>query len=202
MNKWAVLVAFAIGISISGNGHAGPADGLTENPPPVAPLNGFSKYELHDLTMGPPYAGQAANEKAVAKIREHLRNQVGPVISAWNSAGAHSASTNTLLIEPQVVEIKFIGGSARFWVGAMAGSSYVVLRVKMTEQPSGRVIGEPECFQRAAAMAGAWTMGGQDNDMLQRVVTLISGFLANNYDAAVGGPTGRVVKADKGGKKN
>ena len=45
-------------------------------------------------------------------------------------------------------------------------------------------------------------MGGQDNDMLQRVVTLISGFLANNYDAASGGPTGRMVKTDKRGKKN
>ena len=158
MNKWAAIVVFAMGISVSGNVVASPADGPTENPLPVAPLNGFSKYELRDLTMGAPYAGQAANEKAVEKIREYLRNQVGPVISAWNSAGAHSASESTLVIEPQVVEIKFIGGSTRFWVGAMAGSSYVLLRVKMTEQPSGRVIAEPEFFQRAAAMPapGRW----------------------------------------------
>ena len=45
-----------------------------------------------------------------------------------------------------------------------------------------------------AAMSGAWTVGGQDNDMLQRIVTVATAYLTANYPAAVGGPTGRERK--------
>jgi hypothetical protein len=176
---------------------AGPGDGPTTNPPPVVALNNFASYEMLDLTILPPYAGQGANEKAADRIRQNLQGQVTPILQAWSAAGAKSGYSGTLVIEPQISEIKFIGGATRFWVGAMAGSSYVILKLKITEQPSGRVIAEPEFFQRAAAMSGAYTMGGQDNDMLQRIVTLVNGYINGNHEAAVGGATGRVDKGKK-----
>ena len=182
----AVLAAFT-----ANSGLANPAEGELQNPVPASALSAFGHYELKELALGARDAGKAANEKAVAKIREHLATQVGSMVSAWNAAGATSGATTTLLIEPTVVNIKFIGGGARFWVGAMAGASYVTLKFRMTEQPSGRLIAEPEFFQRASAMSGAYTLGGQDNDMLQRVVTLVSGYLSTNYETAVGSPTGR-----------
>jgi hypothetical protein len=67
----------------------------------------------------------------------------------------------------------------------------VVLKVTLREQPSGTVIGEPEFFQRASAQSGAWTMGGQDNDMLRRIVVVLRSYLEGNYGEAVGGATGR-----------
>ena len=76
----------------------------------------------------------------------------------------------------------------------MAGSSYVIMRLKVTDMETGALLAQPEFFQRAAAMSGAWTIGGQDNDMLQRVVTVATAYLSGNYQAAVGGPTGRVKK--------
>jgi hypothetical protein len=39
-------------------------------------------------------------------------------------------------------------------------------------------------------MSGAWTFGGQDKDMLHRIVALANHFLRTNYESAVGGPTG------------
>lgn len=173
---------------------AGPNEGLLDNPPPSAPFNGYGSYELKPLVMGAPYAGQAPNEKAAARIREHLAAQVAPIVTAWTSAGTAAGKPGTLEIEPVVEQIKFIGGSTRFWVGAMAGSSYVVLRLKIREKDTGTVLAEPEFFQRAAAMSGAWTVGGQDNDMLQRIVTVATAYLTANYPAAVGGPTGRASK--------
>lgn len=170
---------------------AGPNVGLLDNPPPTAAFNTYGKYELLALTILPPYAGKAPNEKAAAKIREHISEQIEPILSAWTAAGTAAGNAGTLEIEPTIEQIKFIGGNARFWAGALAGSSYVVLRLKISDRETGTVLAEPEFFQRAAAMSGAWTLGGQDNDMLQRIVTVAAAYLSANYDAAVGGRTGR-----------
>ena len=79
---------------------------------------------------------------------------------------------------------------SRFWVGAFAGEGYIVMRVRISEQPSGKVVAEPEFYRRANAMAGAWTMGAHDNAMLQRTAGLLANYLTENYTAAVGGQTG------------
>ncbi len=140
--------------------------------------------------MEAPYAGQAANEKAKAKIQEYLTSETGAIVAKWNEAATGGTRGQSLLIRPRIEKIKFIGGAARFWVGALAGDSYVVIKVRFEEQPSGTLLAEPEFYQRAAAMSGAWTFGGQDNDMLHRIVALMDHYLELNYEQAVGGPTG------------
>ncbi|HZF17224.1 MAG TPA: hypothetical protein VE046_14900 [Steroidobacteraceae bacterium] len=170
---------------------AGPDKGLLNNPPPSAAFNGYGKYELKPLIVVAPYASQPANQKAAAKIREHIGEQMEPIVAAWNKSGGTSGKTGTLVIEPIVEEIKFIGGGARFWAGAMAGSSYVILRLKVSEAETGTVIAQPEFFQRAQAVSGAWSFGGADNGMLGRIVTVASAYLNGNYETAAGGATGR-----------
>ena len=161
------------------------------NPPPAAKLSGHVRYEIQPLQMGAPYAGQEANEKAKAKIQEHLNAEIGPLLETWNQAAAASGeSQTTLVLFPEIQSIKFISGGKLVWTGAFSGSSYVYLKVTLREQPTGTVIGEPQFYQRASALSGAWTFGAQDNDMLRRVVTLVSNYMSMNYGEAVGGPTG------------
>jgi hypothetical protein len=163
-----------------------------QNPPPTNPLAGYDKYELAPIAMGPPYAGDAGKEKAKAKIQDHMTAEIGPVISQWNVDAAGSARGQSLMIEPRIEKLKVVSGGARFWAGALAGDSYVVLKVRMTEQPSGVIVAEPEFYQRAAAMSGAWTFGGQDKDMMHRIALITKQYLTGNYKAAVGGATGYV----------
>jgi hypothetical protein len=163
----------------------------TSNPPPAAKLAGHLHYELLPLQMGTPYAGQEANEKAKASIQQHLNEDIAPLLDTWTKAAKADDPDTTLQIAPEIQSIKFISGGKRFWVGPLAGSSSVVLKVTLREQPSGTVIGEPEFFQRASAQSGAWTMGGQDNDMLRRIVVVLRSYLEGNYGEAVGGATGR-----------
>jgi hypothetical protein len=114
----------------------------------------------------------------------------GPIIERWNKDAAGSARGQTLVIEPRIEKLKVVSGGARFWAGAFAGDSYVVMKIRIVEQPSGQQLAEPEFYQRAAAMSGAWTFGGQDKDMLHRIVALANNYLETNYKDAVGGPTG------------
>lgn len=72
----------------------------------------------------------------------------------------------------------------------MAGDGFIKVKLVVTEQPSGKVVAEPEFYRRASAMAGAWTMGAHDNAMLEKMASLVASYLAANYTEAVGGETG------------
>lgn len=163
---------------------------LLQNPPPAEKLSSFTNFELQPITMLAPYAGQESNERAAKKIQENFSLRVDPLIRTWNEAGASSATKRTLVIKPVITEIKFIGGGARFWAGALAGSSAVIAHVDLIDKETGKRIANPEFYARAAAMAGAWTFGSTDNVMLVRIANRMADYLSLNYAAAVGSPTG------------
>ena len=108
-----------------------------------------------------------------------------------SSIAAATVPSKTLVITPVITEIKFINGAARFWAGAFAGSSAAIMKVQIVEKETGRTIAAPIFYARAAAMGGAWTFGATDNLMLTRIAGRLTDYLANNYGAAVGGPTGQ-----------
>jgi hypothetical protein len=162
----------------------------TQNPPPAEKFANFTQFEIRKITLGAPYAGQDANERAVAKIQENVSLKADPLVKGWNATGAAVAPARTLIIAPAIMEIKFISGGSRFWGGALAGSSAVILTAKITEKETGKEVGSPTFYARAAAMGGAWTFGGTDNAMLVRIAGRLTDYLEANYGAAVGGPTG------------
>jgi hypothetical protein len=164
---------------------------VLQNPPPAEKFSAFTRFELARITLVPPYAGQEANERALVKIQENLSLKSDPLLAHWNEAGATAAPVRTLVVTPVVTEIKFISGGSRFWAGALAGSSAVILKARITEKETGREVAAPLFYARAAAMGGAWTFGATDNLMLARVADRLSDYLAANYTAAVGGPTGQ-----------
>lgn len=161
-----------------------------QNPPPANALNGYDGYELAPIAMGPPYEGDKGKEKARDKIQEYMTAETGSIIEQWNKDAAGNTRGQTLVIEPRIEKLKLVSGGARFWAGAFAGDSYVVMKFRIVEKPSGKLLAEPEFYQRAAAMSGAWTFGGQDKDMLHRIVALANHYLGANHPDAVGGPTG------------
>ncbi len=164
---------------------------VTTNPPPSEPLSNFTTFEMKPITLAPAYADNDTNKKALAKIQEYLTAGTSPVFISWNQVGATKAGDKrTLMIEPVVTEIKFIGGAARFWVGAMAGSSAVVMRATLTDKETGKIIATPEFYADAKAMSGAWSMGGADNYMLERIAGKLRDYLSANYAATVGGSSG------------
>jgi hypothetical protein len=163
---------------------------ITQNPPPTEQLSNFSQFEMTKIVLEPPYAGQPANEKALLKIEENVSAKMAPTLLAWNARTSTTGPARTLLIQPVITEIKFISGGSRFWGGALAGSSAVILHARLTEKETGKVIATPQFYARAAAMGGAWTFGGTDNAMLVRIANRLTTYLNANFDQATGGPTG------------
>ena len=179
----ALLVAGALVLS------AGAQAEVAKNPAPANKLQGYSGYELKPVTMNPELADKKNVDKVVAKVQENLARNVGAVITGWNSS-ADASAKEKLVIEPYIESLHKPSGANRFFAGAAAGNGRILMKVKITEQPSGKVVATPEFYRSANAVAGAWTFGAHDNAMLEKVTQLLANYLSLNYTEAVGGDTG------------
>ena len=178
----AALMAGALALSLT-------AFAIQPNPPPLNKLAGYSGYEMMPLAMAPELGDKKNVEKVIALTDADLKKSIEPILQTWNSS-ADKKSPQKLVIEPKITQLHKPSGATRFFAGAAAGNGYVNMKVRITEQPSGKLIAEPEFYRRANAVAGAWTMGAHDTAMLQKVAGLLANYLTANYKEAVGGDTG------------
>jgi len=155
------------------------------NPPPSTALQTFGHFQLKPVQLNPQFAEHGYNQSARAAIDRNLQMLLVAQFQVWDREGGR-----TLLIEPYIEQIKFIGGAARFWAGWMAGSSAVVMRVTYRDADTQEVIATPVFYQHANAFGGAASFGATDNDMLKREAELIAEYTRINYAKAVGGLTG------------
>lgn len=183
-----IIVVLALAIAGCATRYIKPS--TVQNPAPTEKFSAFTRFELQRVSLDAAYSGQSANDRAATRIQEHFNSRILPIIDGWNRGGPQGQPARILVIEPRIEHLKFIGGGVRFWVGPIAGSSAVIMKVKYIDKASGKLVSEPEFFQRAAAWSGAFTVGGQDNAMLARIVRLVADYTKSNYQEAVGGPSG------------
>ncbi|TAN02857.1 MAG: hypothetical protein EPN36_15220 [Rhodanobacteraceae bacterium] len=157
---------------------------VTGNPPPTEAFSHFQHFMLEPIKVSDEVVHENA---AVDKISVYMQQRVGTTLAGWEN---RSQDGRTLDVQPYIVQLKFVSGGKRFFAGALAGSSAVLMHVKFTDAQTGRVIADPEFYQRAAAYGGAWSFGGTDNGMLARISTVVQQYLDHNYAQAIGGPTG------------
>lgn len=151
--------------------------------PAITKLSAFDMVVLRKAIIAPAYADHPANQKALVKIDENLQKEfsvVFPSISMIDPNAAAPTKAGTLVIEPKIQKIKFIGGAARFWSGAMSGSSAVLMQVTFIDAATKKVIASPTFFQRAAAYGAAWSFGATDRDMLVRIAQVATSYAREN----------------------
>ena len=160
----------------------------TSNPAPTEAFSAFGRIEVKPAVFAEGYKGNLAG---VAKINENINKDLAESLKKWNSG---SDNGRVLTIEPIVEEMQFQSGVKRVFLGPLAGSSGVRMRVIIRDN-KGNEIARPEFFQRASAMAAGFMLGVHDNLMLTRVANLTSSYVKANYVRAEGGPTGADDKA-------
>ena len=164
--------------------------GAVTNPPPSERFASFSRFEVKPIQLSPKYSSDDANRQATRVIQTDLDARLNALVSQWNEAGRNAPNPRVLAIEPRVEHIKFLSAGTRVWTGALSGSSAVIMKVRYVDVATGKIVAEPEFYQHAAAMGGAWSFGATDQDMLKRVAALVGEYTARNYTRAIGGPTG------------
>lgn len=150
--------------------------------PPKAPVVRFGKFKavyLKHVAINPKAASVGNNQKAAIKIDENLFVEMRRVFPNLKEAAQIAPKgAGILMIEPYIEDLKFVGGGARFMVGSMAGSSAVLMKVTYTDQGSGKIIADPEFFQKASAYSDG--VGIADNLMLSYIAKDIANYTAQH----------------------
>lgn len=145
-------------------------------------LGTFKAVEFEHVVIAPKFAPAAANKKAAKKIEEELVMGLVNVFPGMKLVAKAEGDTSvkTLVIRPVIKEIKFVGGAARFWVGAMAGSSAVLMQVDYLDKASGATVASAEFYRVGNAWGGGVSMGGSDNMMLSQIAQDVLNYTVSN----------------------
>ena len=145
---------------------------------PSRPLSSYADFELVPATMSDMVTAEEAKVAYVDKLEGMLVEKLGPLFADWERKGM---GEGTLQIRPDVQNLKIVSGSARFWGGAMAGSSVIDMNLTLVDASSGEVVASPRIIQHADAMAGAWSFGSTDQNLFNYVTDIAREYMAASY---------------------
>ena len=143
---------------------------------PSRPLLDYSKLEFLPTTMESEVAEDEKKVAVAGDLDGRIQARVAPLLAQWPSNG----TAGTLLIQPHVVSLRVVSGGSRFWLGAFAGSSHMNVDLIMTDKASGQPVGRAMIRQNADAMAGAWSGGSTDRNLLNYVADITYAYLRHH----------------------
>lgn len=136
--------------------------------PPVKKLD--KKYDtllFSTFTITPelgkdyPQAASELQHSAMTSLQmENSFKQVGTLSEGASMSGA------TLVVKANIIDMRIVSGAARFWGGAMAGSSGVEMDLQLIDGSSSKVVREEKLSSWNNPFGAAWTGGSTDNSLL------------------------------------
>jgi hypothetical protein len=92
----------------------------------------------------------------------------------------HKAGTQcpngSLLVETKITDMRIVSGAARFWGGALAGSSYINVEIKLMDDGK-TVLREKKISSNNNSFAAAWAGGASDRSLPADMGKMIAGYL-------------------------
>ena len=143
----------------------------------------FKSVELKETELPAKENGEG-NRKSAKMIDQMLLaglKSIWPDIKVIPAGGDFSKNGNrTLQISPQIEHIRIVGPGGRFWLGAMAGGSDLVMHVDYRDSSTGEIIANPDFWKGNNAWSGGWSMGASDNQIRDAAVAQIVGYTTGN----------------------
>jgi len=181
--RYALLVALVVLAGCAANPETVQSVAATESArlnKPSRPFSTFAHYELRPMARGPAVEREAGKVEEAEDLENRMKNVIDPLLAQWEAAPAADRS-GTLVIEPRLASLKVVSGGARFWAGAWAGDSHIDIDLYITEKESGTIIANPRLKMEADAMAGGWSVGATDQNLLDYVASTAREYLVSNY---------------------
>jgi hypothetical protein len=108
------------------------------------------------------------------------KSEIGQLLDGWE-ADVQEGASGTLVVESNLTGLRVVSGGARFWIGAMAGDSFIDMDLKLIDKSTGQVISQNRVYRDADSMTGAWSVGKSDQNLDQYIVEIVRQYLLNSY---------------------
>lgn len=150
-------------------------------PAPSTPLSSFGQVELKPMEMGPDVARDSAKVAVAKDLDAKLQAALQGFLADWNAQRTKTAAGGrTLIIQPRVVNLRMIGGANRFFAGAFAGESSIDMYLDLKDASTGAAVGNPRIIRNSGAMAGAWSVGATDRNLLDYIADIAARYLRDH----------------------
>ena len=145
----------------------------------ITPLeHRYSKLVFQGLTadsqISTEYPTALPECESAAMAAVISKNLFGAVEKEKEGVKYHDA----LLVKGSVVNMRIVSGAARFWVGAMAGTSDMSVRLTFTDAATGAVVREKLLSTANNPFGAAWTFGGSDRSLPADMGRIIGEYIA------------------------
>ncbi len=133
-------------------------------PAPSVKFGTFSNVEIKPFSIAAKHSGHKGNDESrrvmTAMLSEKLGNMFGSLKCLPAGSAFSGSAARTLQITPHVEDIRIVSGAARFWVGAMAGASHVLVSVTFRDSSTGAVVARPQFFRKVSGYVDVWGAAG------------------------------------------
>lgn len=102
------------------------------------------------------------------------RNKYKRVEAANNS---ENYGSSTLLVKIKVNDMRIAGFGARFWGGAMAGNSYMYMRMQLVDGETRSVVRDQDFNSTNNSFAATWNFGASDRSLPTDMAEIIADYL-------------------------
>lgn len=161
----AVLLAAVFAVpALSGCRHTPPA--------PTAPKHTKADMKYQAIYVE-PFTVAAAGVKE-EDPKPHVAAAQASCLGALTNSGLFDTvklaspgdpKAGALIVKAELVSLRIVGGGARFWLGAMAGSSDMKFEVTLVDASTGANVGRSVVGADSNAFGGAWSMGATDRSL-------------------------------------
>jgi hypothetical protein len=152
----------------------------TQNQPDQAAVPSVKKLEKqYDTLLFSPFTANAeiaTDYPQAAKELQHsmmttlqMEKQFKKIDIVTNN---QSADGKTLIIKANITDMRIVNGAARFWGGAMAGSSGIELNLQLIDSATQKVIRDEKMSSWNNAFGAAWS--GSDNTLLDDMGKIVA----------------------------
>ncbi len=183
MNTFLKLNALFLMAFLVGCGSANKKEQIIKNsankiPPPQQAFSNYGSFELKPMKHVSDVATHEKKMVYANRLETQLQNKLTALFTSWEKQGGKK-----LIIEPKVVGLRIVGGASRFFVGAMAGNSNIDLQLKIIDAQTKQVIAQPLVNRQSNAMAGGWSMGATDKNLVNYIADITEQYFKNNYES-------------------
>lgn len=88
-----------------------------------------------------------------------------------------------LVVKANIIEMRIVSGAARFWGGAMAGSSGVELELRLVDGGTNKVVREEKISSWNNAWGASWTGGSTDNSLVDDMGKITAQYIVDAMPA-------------------
>ena len=127
-------------------------------------VSGYENIVLNPIQMGPQFATdypEMASQFQISMLA-YMRDKNGyKHVEDVEYLKDHQLKERTIIVDVKVIDMRIVSTGARIWAGAMAGSSYMDLYLKLTDAATRKVIHEKVIATNNNAFASAWALGSE-----------------------------------------